>query len=196
MSLAVMQTSSHGSMEGHVYFAAAATGSIKIGFTSDVGRRLTELSYATGHPLSLLTSVFGDRKTEGYFHRKHAPDNLIGEWFRPSADVLSTIDDVKGRGSAAVPPQYRLEVPTQPVLVERDEVVEACRDYCVAIAGERIGSEKIADLIARASALTGVHERMIRMIWYREATSIKAHIYIRLKEVFEAREASQAGAGR
>lgn len=182
-------TNSHGCMEGHVYFAEASNGSIKIGFTADVDRRLSELSYATGHPVSLLTAVFGDRKTEGYFHRKHSPDNLIGEWFRPSDEVLATIGDVKSRGLEAVPRPYRLEVPTSPALLELDEVAETCRDYCIAIGGERIGSEKIIDLINRVAALTGIHVRMVKMIWYREATSIKAHIYIRLKEVFEAREA-------
>lgn len=71
-----------------VYFARRIVdGAIKIGFTSDVARRLRELRKESSRH-ELISARPGDKPDELALHARFASDCLGGEWFRPSAELL------------------------------------------------------------------------------------------------------------
>lgn len=78
--------------QSRVYFIfAAASGLIKIGIAQDVTTRLRALQGATGDRLHLLTDIPGGRELEQRLHHRFSADRVRGEWFRPSAELLTLI---------------------------------------------------------------------------------------------------------
>ncbi len=77
-----------------IYFAQREDGCIKIGFTSDVGRRMRELSMP-----ELLATMPGDKKTEQALHARFAEGNVGGEWFSPSAGLREFLDQLVMRSA-------------------------------------------------------------------------------------------------
>lgn len=74
---------------GMVYFIQAyENGAIKIGYTTNLDRRLAALQTATGRPLTLLGTRTGSTQDERALHRKFAEARLDGEWFRASEALL------------------------------------------------------------------------------------------------------------
>lgn len=89
--------------ESLVYFARrVADGAIKIGFTSDEERRLSELCKWYGRHVMISTRP-GDKPDELRLHARFA-EHRIGEteWFRPAPEVLEEAHGVAGsaRGPA------------------------------------------------------------------------------------------------
>jgi len=87
--------------EAVVYFMQRDTDdAIKIGFTSDVLRRVPELR-KKGYPVVLLAAVPGDKSFEGALHGKFADERLDpkDEWFRASDRLLAFIASL-GRSAA------------------------------------------------------------------------------------------------
>lgn len=74
-----------GNRSGVVYFARGRDGLIKIGFSSDVGRRMLELG------AEVLATVPGSVGVEFALHDAFADDLVGDEWFRPSATLLAFI---------------------------------------------------------------------------------------------------------
>jgi len=68
-----------------VYFAAAANGLIKIGFTSDVHRRESELG------LEVLATLPGDKRIEALIQRAFAADHIEEEYFAPSPRLMAFV---------------------------------------------------------------------------------------------------------
>lgn len=84
---------------GVIYFVQAGPGgSIKIGTTSDLDRRLRELQ--TGNPVSLilLGTIPGSREEEHVVQSMFKHLQMEGEWFRPGEDLLAFIRDHSGPG--------------------------------------------------------------------------------------------------
>ncbi len=80
------------SRKGFVYFAARATdGAIKIGWTSDVMRRIAELRKEFRSAVELTACFPGDKPDELRLHARFAADRLDGEWHRPSSTLLSFV---------------------------------------------------------------------------------------------------------
>lgn len=75
-----------GQRKGWVYFARADDGLIKIGFTSDLPRRMAELG--TIHLASFEASMGLERA----LHRAFAGDHDHDEWFRPSTVLIAFIN--------------------------------------------------------------------------------------------------------
>lgn len=65
---------------------------IKIGFSRNLGRRLTAIPHD-----ELLTVEPGARKVEANRHRQFAPLRIIGEWFAAEAPLLEHIEQIKQR---------------------------------------------------------------------------------------------------
>lgn len=85
-----------------VYFARRDDGAIKIGFTSDVQRRLREIrkeERLTSTPV-LLATFDGDKRLELMLHERYARHRIDGEWFHPSEELEALIDCL-ARGAAA-----------------------------------------------------------------------------------------------
>ena len=69
---------------------------IKIGFSSNVEKRVAALSTACPDELKILKVVRGGQEVEGQIHKKFSRDRVRGEWFNPSEDLLSYIESLEG----------------------------------------------------------------------------------------------------
>lgn len=81
---------------GLLYLATRATdGAIKIGWTSDVMRRISELRKEAGSAVELAACFPGDKPDELRLHARFADDRMDGEWHRPSVALLSFIEGLR-----------------------------------------------------------------------------------------------------
>ncbi len=79
---------------GFVYFVSAGHGGpIKIGFSTNVVRRMAELQTANAHRLVLLGTVEGTMDTEAEFHVRFAHLRMEAEWFEHSFEILGVLAD-------------------------------------------------------------------------------------------------------
>lgn len=62
---------------------------VKIGFTTDVEKRLRQLQTASPAPLKVVARVIGTRAIEAFFHRMFAHRRVGGEWFRLRSDDIA-----------------------------------------------------------------------------------------------------------
>lgn len=77
-----------------VYFVqAGADGPIKIGFATDVRRRLTNMQTASAAELRLLAAIEGDQDHEAALHARLAPLRVRGEWFRDDPVLRAVMAD-------------------------------------------------------------------------------------------------------
>jgi hypothetical protein len=82
-----------------VYFVAAH-GLVKIGYTSNLRNRLATYGVERA---ALMAVIPGGRTEERAHHQRFAPDLARGrEWFRPSAELMTYINDL--RANAGVGP--------------------------------------------------------------------------------------------
>ncbi len=77
-----------------IYFVQAdGVGHIKIGFTDgeDAAVRLATLQVGSPVPLRLLGVIRGTLSDEKDLHRRFAAHRVVGEWFKPVADLMALI---------------------------------------------------------------------------------------------------------
>lgn len=78
--------------ESRVYFIqSGGTGAIKIGKACSPATRLATLQVGSPSPLRLIGSIAGGIALERKLHARFSGDRLQGEWFTPSAALLSFI---------------------------------------------------------------------------------------------------------
>src|SRR5579885_1481545 len=82
---------------GFVYFVTNGD-AIKIGFASDVAKRLTDLQVAHHAPLSLLGSIKALPREEKEIHQKLKHIRIMGEWFQVHDDVFSLMEEYEKSG--------------------------------------------------------------------------------------------------
>lgn len=82
-------------MKGIVYFVQMVTGPIKVGFTTDLEKRLNTLSCTVPAGVTLLASIEATPDAEAWLHIKFRSLNISGEWFSPGLDLLSFIERAK-----------------------------------------------------------------------------------------------------
>jgi hypothetical protein len=81
--------------DGVVYFVQS-TGparSIKIGWSQDVERRISELQTANAHRLVLLGTVPGKMEREAALHAQFAHLRMEAEWFRDAPEIHAFIEE-------------------------------------------------------------------------------------------------------
>lgn len=78
---------------GWVYFLMADA-TVKIGFSTDVDRRINAIRNETKKDLKLLGTVRGTRGLEQRFHKQFADQALGGEWFRLDGAMAREIKTV------------------------------------------------------------------------------------------------------
>jgi len=84
----------------YIYFAARATdGAIKIGWSSDVIRRMQELRKRERCPVDLLACVPGSKPDELALHERFKSCALELEWFRPTKALTSFIEGLLTRAA-------------------------------------------------------------------------------------------------
>ncbi len=107
-----------------VYFIGAYQGgvlqAVKIGWSKNLEARLVSLQIANHCELRLLASVPGDVQLEKQFHREWATDQLQGEWFRPTAGLLSLVSQIQ---AGTWPSPFQPPKGHQPMALE--ELIEA-----------------------------------------------------------------------
>jgi hypothetical protein len=79
------------SRRGTIYFVRAGE-RVKIGFTQNLKRRLSQLQTFFPYPLELLMSVPGSLLMEQELHRVFSELNITREWFLPGPELLAFID--------------------------------------------------------------------------------------------------------
>lgn len=77
-----------------VYFIQnATTGAIKIGTAADPIGRLSTLQTGSDAELLLIGITTGGMETERALHQRFAATRIRGEWFAPSLELLSVIEE-------------------------------------------------------------------------------------------------------
>jgi len=100
-----------------VYFATREDGAIKIGFSSDVPRRLYEV--ATKHHIRtprLLATVSGNKRLENAIHREFVAHHLGREWYTPTPELLALVGRAhRGEPIGILPDPERLPICDRPL---------------------------------------------------------------------------------
>ena len=81
-----------------LYLARRDDGAIKIGFSSNVRRRVVEIGklirrYGTGTKVRLLATRVGDKPAELALHARFSEHALGAEWFRPAPEILALVEE-------------------------------------------------------------------------------------------------------
>lgn len=75
-----------------VYFIEAiGRGTVKIGVSRDVNKRIASLQVGSSEELSLLGTVPGDVELERALHRRYSKERTSGEWFNLTARIANDI---------------------------------------------------------------------------------------------------------
>jgi hypothetical protein len=77
-----------------VLYFARVDDRIKIGWTSDVERRMREIFKLTKCRPALLGTVPGDKPDELALHSRFAAHRIVGEWFAANDEILSYVEAV------------------------------------------------------------------------------------------------------
>ncbi len=76
-----------------VYFIATADRRyVKIGYTTNITKRLSAVRMGNPEPLDLLGTVVGDKTDEARWHHLYRLDRAQGEWFRLTPALLDSIE--------------------------------------------------------------------------------------------------------
>jgi hypothetical protein len=75
---------------GWVYFMTSGD-AVKIGFSTDVDKRLNAVRSHTKKDVAVIGKVHGTRGLEQKFHKQFAHLAIGGEWFRPDPEMLHEI---------------------------------------------------------------------------------------------------------
>jgi hypothetical protein len=70
-----------------IYFIGNGLGQVKIGYSRQPLKRLTDLQTASPTELELLAIMPGDTTTEKEYHEKYKSFKLNGEWFRLEGQI-------------------------------------------------------------------------------------------------------------
>ena len=178
-------------MKGHVYFGKMSNGAIKIGFTTNIEQRLSNLFYAVPGGVDLLASANATPHGEKWLHQKFKHLRISGEWFKPDDELLQFIEQVRSIGNRAMPKECRADGVEEVKRFKPDEeVAEICRDFIRQIAAPAELGRFIGDQLAAAAERSGMSLRRITAIWYDEARAIRADEFLHLQECAEARTAA------
>lgn len=83
---------------GFVYFLQSGQdGPIKIGYTTDIQKRIKALQTAHPFPLKLLLVINGNVDDESKLHKKFNSLRFCGEWFSPDEKLLQYIEKLKAK---------------------------------------------------------------------------------------------------
>jgi hypothetical protein len=94
--------------EGAVVYAVEVNRRIKIGTTTDLGRRLKAIAAMSPYPLELIGTRPGDHRLERAWHREFAEWCIHGEWF----DLPAAQREILSERLAGMPRTIRLQKTT------------------------------------------------------------------------------------
>lgn len=112
--------------KSRVYFVQnTRTSQVKIGYSSEVRKRIGSLQTATPDRLILIRLIDGGPRTEAWLHKKFSNLHVRGEWFEYHDDML-----------VVCPPD---ELPQRAKVVQRRDIRLTLRERTVS--AERLGAE-------------------------------------------------------
>lgn len=80
--------------DGSIYFIQQGdNGPIKIGYTTDLLSRMDTLQTGSPYKLNLVLCFQGFVTTERELHAKFRKDRMRGEWFAPSEELMTFIEE-------------------------------------------------------------------------------------------------------
>lgn len=80
---------------GRVYFITArASGTVKVGYSTNIRKRLIDLQTSASVQLAMEFSCAGDRELERTLHAFLKPYRVSGEWFRYGPHIHDLIDEL------------------------------------------------------------------------------------------------------
>lgn len=85
-------------MSGVVYFLSNATGLIKIGYTADIKKRITQYNSLNGAAVRLLATIPGNRRHERGLHSLLSQHRVSGEWFTDCPEVRNVMSRATDEG--------------------------------------------------------------------------------------------------
>ena len=77
-----------------------------MGHSKDIRTRLSTLQTGSTGKLNLIGYGFGDRELEKAIHDEFKNDRIIGEWFKPTEDLLNLVFSLNAMrcvGEEAIP---------------------------------------------------------------------------------------------
>jgi len=83
-----------GDPHGFVYFIRAGGGPVKIGFSTNVEKRMVALQISSPHDLVLIAKVPGNKRLEKQIHKHFSHLALRGEWFEMDGELEEFIKTV------------------------------------------------------------------------------------------------------
>lgn len=83
-------------MSGFVYFIRC-NDRVKIGYSAEPAKRVSELSTGAAYPLALVAAIAGDARQERLLHRVLSAQRVHREWFAFSGPIPDLIEAI-GRG--------------------------------------------------------------------------------------------------
>jgi hypothetical protein len=76
---------------GYVYFIKCKN-KVKIGYSTNIKRRIKELATGNGEKLELIYSIPGSKDTEWSLHNYFSFQHICGEWFELYPEIQMWID--------------------------------------------------------------------------------------------------------
>jgi|LUMW01.1.fsa_nt_gb hypothetical protein len=91
----------HPGVSSFVYFVGPSGGPVKIGLATSPDRRMKDLQIGNHARLRLWALIPGDSNDEAEFHRQLSDFKLTGEWFQPTAEVMSVVSNARSLANVA-----------------------------------------------------------------------------------------------
>lgn len=105
-----------------VYFISDTSGLVKIGHTSDLKKRLCQITSGNGGVVVVLGTVEGGPRHERALHGLLADHRVKGEWFRDGPDLRRLLDRVVARGFEGIELEPEKTLSEEPALIEAVEL--------------------------------------------------------------------------
>jgi len=81
---------------GIVYFITADDDTVKVGYTTHLGKRFADLKTGSSKAMAIMDYVRADKRVEAAIHKELQSERLSGEWFKETdktLDLLYLISD-------------------------------------------------------------------------------------------------------
>jgi len=160
-----------------IYFVRNRTARlIKVGFTSNIDRRLRYLETQSGVELQRLGSVAGTRWHERAIHAELKNFRETGEWFRDCPEVVKVVDRIIEHGVEKS--GIDLDIAGDPRRSRSDEIEEAIR---IATLISKLSFGKSYSDIERDYGISG---ELIRKLRHRVLSTVSIEKFLHLQSVF------------
>lgn len=162
-------------MSGHIYFLTDESGAVKIGFTTQLQKRIKSLSAGSKSKLTVWGHVAGTREHERALHDLLSDYRLNGEWFRVSDSTRLIVKKVLKEGvgclGVAVTPAAELA----PIIQEARDVAKIVVRYA-----EATSTGSILDRLRDIEDTYQIPRGTLWMLHYRPNPDMRAGAYFAL----------------